>query len=386
MPTIDADPNLDGMHAPRSPLAAAAAAATLALAAPSGAHAAANMEIALQDDSVFVTSEYYGRDRGLTKARQLGITHIRVNVLWAAVVGSSANRRSRPSHVHYDFTAYDQLVTAARAKGMEVQMALTGPAPAWATGDGRRGVYRPKYRYYEDFVEATATHFNGLVARYSIWNEPNHIGWLAPLSSGPALYSQLYRVGYRAIKRISPDAQVLFGETAPYASRPGSATPPLQFLRGVLRASASYTGSSKYALLADGFAHHPYDFGHAPGYRFPGADNVTLATLGRLTQALDRLFESGLLQTPSGEPLDVYLTEYGFMQSGRYRIPDATRATYLRQAYDMARHNSRVRQMLQFLLVQPSATYAFFDTALLTSRGKETRAYRSLKDWTTRYR
>ena len=367
-------------------VALALALAGLALAVPSGAQAASDMEFALQDDAVFVTNEYYGRERGLAKAQEMGVSHIRVNVLWAAVVGNSANRRSRPSRVNYDYTAYDQIVTAARARGLQVQMALTGPAPAWATGNKKRGPYKPKYRYFEDFVEETVRHFHSLVNRYSIWNEPNHVGWLAPLRSGPGLYSQLYKVGYDAIKRNNPNAQVLFGETAPYASRRGSAMPPLQFLRGVLRANRSYRGSSRYALKADGFAHHPYDFGHKPTYRYPGSDNVTLATLSRLTSALNKLRSSGLLTTPSGGHLDLYLTEYGFMQSGRYGIRDATRASYLKQAFDMARKNPRVKQILQFLLVQPSKTYRFFDTAILGRKGKETRAFRTLKSWNARYR
>ena len=344
------------------------------------------MEIALQDDAVFVTNEYYGRDRGLAKAQQLGVTHIRVNVLWAASMGSQGNASKRPSNPRYDFTAYDQIVGAARARGLQVQMALTGPAPRWATGNKRRGVYKPKYRYYEDFVEATVNHFKGLVSRYSIWNEPNHVGWLAPLRSAPGLYSQLYRVGYNAIKRIDAGAQVLFGELAPYASRRGSATPPLQFLRGVLRTNRSYKGSSKYALFADGFAHHPYDFGNKPTYRYPGSDNVTLATLGRLTSALNKLRKYGMLRRPDGGHLELYLTEYGFMQSGRYKLSDSRRASYLRQAYDMARRNSRVRQMLQFLLVQPGKEYRFFDTAILGRNGKSTKAFSTLRSWTAKYR
>jgi cellulase (glycosyl hydrolase family 5) len=342
------------------------------LAAPACAHAATGMEVALQDDSVLVGDEYYGREKALDRAAELNVTWIRVNVLWSAVVGSSQDRRSRPSHVNYDFTSYDSLVSAARARGMNVQMALTGSAPAWATGDKRRGAYKPKYRYFEDFVEATVSHFRGLVSRYSIWNEPNHVGWLAPLSSGPTLYSQLYKVGYRAIKRIDPGAQVLFGETAPYASRKGSATPPLQFVRDVLR---------RGGLFADGFAHHPYDFTHAPTYRYPGKDNVTLATLGRLTSELDRLAKGRRLRTPQGGRLDVYLTEYGYMQSGRYKLSDARRASYLKKGFDMARKNSHVRQMLQFLLVQPASRYRFFDTALLPRRGGETRTYRTLRSW-----
>ena len=365
---------------------AACAVGAVALAAPAGAQAASGMEIALQDDAVFVTNEYYGRERGLTKAQQMGVTHLRVNVLWAATMGKQGNAKKRPSNPRYDFTAYDQIVNAARARGMHVQMALTGPAPRWATGNKKRGVYKPKYRYFEDFVEATVNHYKGLVGRYSIWNEPNHVGWLAPLKSAPGLYSQLYRAGYNAIKRIDPGAQVLFGETAPYASRRGSAMPPLRFLRGVLRANRSYKGSKKYALFADGFAHHPYDFGHKPKYRYPGSDNVTLATLSRLTRALDRLRKYKLLRRADGGRLDLYLTEYGFMQSGRYKISDKRRASYLKQAYDMARRNSRVRQMLQFLLVQPGKKYRFFDTAILGRKGKETRAYRTLRSWTAKYR
>ena len=374
------------MQGYRHIVAGVLAASALALAAPSGASAAKGMEVAIQDDAVFVTGEYYGRTRGLDKARQMGATHVRANVLWSAVVGGSANRRSRPSPVRYDFTAYDAFVVAARERGLQVQLALTGPAPAWATGNRKRGVYKPKYRYFEDFVEATVAHFGGLVNRYSIWNEPNHAGWLAPLKSAPGLYSQLYKVGYSAVKRHNPSAQVLFGELAPYASRRGSATPPLQFLRSVLRTNRSYRGSSRYALKADGFAHHPYDFGHKPTYRYPGGDNVTLATLSRLTRAMDRLAKYRMLRTESGKRPELFLTEYGFMQSGRYAISDARRASYLKQAFDMARRHSRVRQMLQFLLVQPSKKYRFFDTAILGRGGKETRAFRTLRSWTARYR
>jgi hypothetical protein len=52
----------------------------------------------------------------------------------------------------------------------------------------------------------------------------------------------------------------------------------------------------------------------------------------------------------------------------------------------MARRNKRVRQMLQFLLVQPAKRYRFFDTALLRRKGKDTKAFRSLRSWTVKYK
>jgi hypothetical protein len=219
------------------------------------------------------------------------------------------------------------------------------------------------------------------VNRYSIWNEPNHVGWLAPLKSAPGLYSQLYKAGYGAIKRINPGAEVLFGETAPYASRRGSAMPPLQFLRGVVRANRSYRGSSRYALQADGFAHHPYDFNHKPTYKFPGATNVTLSGLNTLVKLLDSLTKSKKLTTPSGGKLDLYLTEFGYLRSGSQKQSESNRVKYLKQGYDMALKHPRVRQMLHFLLVQPASKYRFFDTSLVSQSGGKTQTYNALRDW-----
>ena len=72
--------------------------------------------------------------------------------------------------------------------------------------------------------------------------------------------------------------------------------------------------------MADGYAHHPYDFANPPAAPYPGADNVTMGTLGRLTTALDRLAAAKALRTPDGKPLDVYLTEFGYFASGRVAV------------------------------------------------------------------
>src|SRR5205814_5107417 len=123
----------------------------------------------------------------------------------------------------------------------------------------------------------------------------------------------------------------------------GRSMAPLAFLRKVTCATRAYTAARIcQPLLADGYAQHAYDPDHAPTYRYPGADNVTLATLYRLTNALDDLAMEGLLTTPSGEPLDVYVTEYGFFASGKYRISPATHARYLVQAFSMAQRNPQI--------------------------------------------
>jgi beta-glucosidase/6-phospho-beta-glucosidase/beta-galactosidase len=159
------------------------------------AGAAKRMEVALQDEPVFLQQAYGNRDRALRQARDLQVTRLRANVQWAKVLGSRARSRSVPSRLTYDWAQYDSLINAAAAYGIRVEFALTGPAPAWATANRRVGPFKPNARRYASFVEAAAKHFEGRVDRYLIWNEPNYIGWLAPLSRGPRLYRSLYKAG-----------------------------------------------------------------------------------------------------------------------------------------------------------------------------------------------
>ena len=50
---------------------------------PRGADAARNLEIALQDDTVFLGQRYIDRQRAFRLARALGVTRLRVNANWA---------------------------------------------------------------------------------------------------------------------------------------------------------------------------------------------------------------------------------------------------------------------------------------------------------------
>jgi len=337
---------------------------------------ARGIEIALDDDPVFVRQDHYSRELAFEQARRLGVSWIRVVVPWHTVAGGSATRRRPPAGRIYDWTVYDGLVGAARAHGVQVEMALAGPAPAWATADGRVGVDRPEPGSFAGFARSAARHFRGLIHRYSIWNEPNHVAWIAPLQAAPTVYRRLYAAGWAAIKQVDPRAQVLIGETSPHG-RPGKVISPLRFLRAVACARCA-------PLHADGYAHHPYEFADPPERSFPGPDDVTIGSLGRLTSALDRLAAAGLLSTPGGHPLPVYLTEFGYYRSGPHALAPSTRAAYLVRAFGIAaRLYPRVRQILQYLLVAPPPGYpgGQFDTSLLTQTGVPTPAFKALAAW-----
>jgi hypothetical protein len=358
--------------------------ALLALVAVPRAHAAKGMEVAVEDDPVFVNQYYYDRERALLLAQSLGVTRIRVELSWATSLGGKANLRFPPSAPTYNFTAVDALIDAAARHGIRIQLTLTGKAPAFATGNRRVGVWQPSGKLFAKFASVAAQHFRGRVDRYSIWNEPNYAGWIAPLREQPRIYRDLYINGYDAIKKADPRAKVLIGETVPYSIR-RLAQSPIAFLRGVLCVDGNYrkVGGCKgpRTLRADGYAHHPYEFKHAPSYRYPGADNATTGTLGNLTRALDRL--KTVLKPNQGSHMPVYLTEYGYFASGKRKIADKRRAPWLKQAFTMAQKNPRVKEMLQYLLIHPPARFsgAFFDTSILTTQGGILSPFTSLLTW-----
>ena len=346
---------------------------------------------------MFVQQGWYSREQALINARQLGVTRLRVNVQWARTVTNPASRTA-PAVRAYNWAPYDTLITDAARYGIKLQMTLVGPAPAWATGDHKISERQPNPGAFAQFAADTAAYFAGRVDRYSIWNEPNWHTWWQPAANcrlgkwgrgcdtklGNA-YRALYLAGYRAIKNADPNAKVLIGELAPQA-KGATASAPLAFLRAVTCSKTNWKAARRCpSLRADGFAQHPYAFTVKPSSRRGAArDDVTLATLSRLTGALDKLARRKALTTPTGRKMDLYLTEHGYFQAGSRKISQAKRAAYLRQSFDMALRNRRVRQLLQYLLVTPAGTHDTFPTQIMSATGKPTPAFTSLASWSAR--
>jgi hypothetical protein len=333
-------------------LLVALAATVLACAAyPRDAEAARGLEIALQDDAVFVGQRFLNRERAFRYARALGVTRIRVNANWAYSMPPSQFRaRRKPKQVLWSFFALDSLIDAAAEHGIRIHLSVTGPAPRWAAGNRRVSGYRPNTRYFAEFVSALAAHVKGRVDRFSIWNEPNWRTWLGPQTKAPALYRSLYQRGYGAIKKADPSAKVLIGETSPY-DRNGFSTAPIAFLRRLACVDKRWKRVRRCPVLrADGYAHHPYEFRFAPNYRYPGADNATMGTLSNLTRALDRIARTGGLRFNGRGRMPLYLTEFAYFAAGHRALPPKQRSRYLAQAFQMALTIGRVKSQLQYLL------------------------------------
>ena len=359
-----------------------AAVAITLVSSGSASSAAASLEMGIQDDPLFVRepsshgwqlAKLISRDRAYAASGKLAVRVVRVNLIWTHVAPA---KKGGP----WDWSYYDAFVDDALARGVQPQFTLTGPAPAWATGNGKEGIVKPQPALFAEFVSAAAARYAGRVKRYAIWNEPNWPSWLAPKSAQPAMYRALYRSAYDAIKRVDPSAEVLIGELAPMGP-PTAGTAPLRFLRSLTCSNTKWQRQGTCpALKADGFAHHPYTLRWAPEYK-GSADDVTMGSLGRLESALRVLARRGALATPSGQPPPLYLTEFGYRANSRV-VPERDRVTFTRRAYEIAARDRQVRQLVWYqLAAPPPKSPSSWNTSLLALDGKPSKTYLALVPW-----
>ena len=370
--------------------------ASAVTAAPASAGKA--MEVAIQDDGLFIFQDHSNREVALSRARAMGVTTIRMNILWwQPIPRPQRTQTTVPSPIRYDFSAWDGAIARARAYGIKTQLDLTGDPPAWACGSKKPPYdcdgYRPSVPLFQHFAAAAAQHFKGRVSRYSIWNEPNWYTWLSPHDEAPILYRNLYIAGYNAIKSVDPSAEVVMGETAPHF-QPNISTPPLQFIREMVCVNKKLKrirGADEKCLggplKLDAYATHPYDFTHKPTKRRENPDELTMANIRRLPKLLNKLRKKGLIE-PSTKRFPIYLTEHGYMVQNPQvkaprRIPESKRKRWIVQAWKIAQGTARIKEMLHYDFVSPvpGSSDGYFDMGLLTNGGAVRESYTKLGDW-----
>ena len=118
-------------------------------------------------DSPFGINIHAPRDEqlgfSLDRVTEAGLGWVRIDLVWADV---------EPKRGVEKWKVYDELVAAARARGLEV-LAIVAYTPAWATdGPVIAGVPRDP-RDWSGFCERAARRYRGQVAAWEIWNEPN---------------------------------------------------------------------------------------------------------------------------------------------------------------------------------------------------------------------
>ena len=201
-----------------------AALAVLPMLAASPAQAAKKMEVALQDDGVFLYNEHYDRELAYRQLRELGVTHLRMNILWwQPIPEGQRNQRTKPSPIVYDFSVWDKAIARAqgvrdqgpaRPRGRPAGLGLRQQAVPYAC-DG----FKPNRKLFAHFVRAAVNHFQGRVERFSLWNEPNWYTWISPHKQSPILYRKLFQAGYKAAKKANRRPRSSWASSPPTSGR-----------------------------------------------------------------------------------------------------------------------------------------------------------------------
>ncbi|HZI90432.1 MAG TPA: hypothetical protein VFD31_02255, partial [Thermoleophilaceae bacterium] len=209
------------------------------------------------------------------------------------------------------------------------------------------------------------------VSWWTIWNEPNHPGFLQPQytraadgrlePNTPHLYRRMVEAAHPIIKRLQPDSLVLVGGLASFGVKnptdPTHGIPPLKFVRELacvdkqLRPLTVPRCRDYRPLQGDGFAHHPYALLNRPDFRDPGhPDSARIGALNRLSTLLSNLARMGRVDPRIA---NLYLTEFGYETNP----PDpqkpfglAQQARFINWAEYLAWKNPQVRSWPQFLL------------------------------------
>jgi hypothetical protein len=391
------------MAAVRSLLARVAVALVLALAASAGAGvgvgrvpiaAAAPARVlhtVLEDDeaALFSPAQLPAFIRTL---RWLGVDELRISAEWKIEAPDPDGGRP-PSHFDigdpraYDgsvgMRALDGAVRAASGAGIGVILDPAFSAPRWATSDPPRPDAAGAALYNDNIDVGELAAWEGMLARrysgrytprgaraplprvrtFTLWNEPNQSGFEGPQyvdgrPASPDWYRALVRAAYPAIKRASPRARVLIGNTSSTGADPqagNAGVPPLAFIRqlacvdAALRPIDAGPCARFTTLPADGWSQHTYEY-RAPPWAPTAPQDAEIGDLPRLQALLDRLVALGRL-APGAERL--WITEQGYQSNGQLAEEPWTEAQQAELDADaeyQAWRDPQVVSFAQFLL------------------------------------
>ena len=375
----------------RLPLLACLAVLAAGLALPAPASASRDQVVSFEARELLSDPD---RDRTLDEIKAFGVERVRVLMRWSSIAPGRTSR-AKPAFDAADpdaypaagWAPYDNLMRSAAARGIDVHVTLTGPAPRWAT-KGREagptlGLKDPIPAEFERFATAAGKRYGAQVKVWSIWNEPNQPQFLLPQfrkgrAASPMLYRKLFQGAQDGLEASgNGDDEILFGETSPRGN--SRIVAPLAFLRGALCLSGSYKRSKRCGRLdIDGYAHHPYSRSTGPFARDPKPDNVTLSGLPRLTRALDRAVEAKAITRGAG----IYLTEFGTESApDPLAVSQSQQAEFNAQSERLAYLNPRVRSFSQYLMTDDrrdadgSNNYGGFESGLRRNDGRAKPAY-----------
>lgn len=322
-------------------------------------------------------------DRTLDKAKAAG-----VNTIYSGAVWWYLNDGQPPRS--YNWSSTDRLIAGAEKRGMKVNLVLSG-TPDWVHPNLKSTVpnffdriwYPPRggaqLTHWKNFVTDVVSRYQGRVARYEMWNEPNIREFWKP-EPNPKEYASFLRTSYLSAKRAYPQARVAFG---------GISRNDVGYLNAYYSAAKRYPKASSNRYFFDLMNVHPYSsMGSFPQEPLSPDRNTASAVhqgaYGMVDQNFLGLKKIKSAMSNQGDTAkNIFIGEYGFPTSDTSwmkGVPGYRRALYLKRAYTQARSLPYIEGM-NWYYYRPSSNdgpeWSIVDADL-----NETMTFRALKQET----
>ena len=187
---------------------------------------------------------------------------------WVKVQVSWKLHEPRPGEYNEElFSELDRLVEGANGQGVKVLLSVS-KAPEWSRPTTEMDGPPGDYALFEGFMRYLATRYNGQVAAYELWNEPNlQREWNgSPLSAADLV--ELMRRGATGVRSADPAALIIAAAPATTGINDGlNAIDDRVYFGAMLAAGA--------AGVVDGFGVHPYGWANPPDSRASDATQVS---------------------------------------------------------------------------------------------------------------
>jgi hypothetical protein len=315
---------------------------------------------------------------------------IRLNLDWNLIATRRPAKPTDPADPAYDWSTYDKVLLNAAKNKIQVLFTVIG-TPKWANGK-LKGTNRAPVKPADlrNFALAAAKRYSGTfkrgdgvvlpsVRKWLAWNEPNNPVFLKPQFTkisrhkyrlaSPRIYAGMCNAIMSGVHLTGlAGEKVACGVTAPRGNttgtQPRASVSPLIFLRGLKRAHARF----------DVYAHHPY-YQHpneSPRKPPPGPRAITLGNINELLRELTRLYGNKHL----------WITEYGYQTNPpdrNFGVSWTKQATYLSQAYGIARANPRIDMMIWFLIRDEARIGNGWQSGLYTATGRRKPSWQAFR-------
>lgn len=242
---LDGVKRLAAEELPAAPAATAAQAAPVAAAsapAPSGAGFFAY--------GIQVNAWQGDKAGSVAMSKEIGFPWVKQQIRWEYA-------ENEPGAVNW--SEMDQIIDAMVGNGLQVLFSVV-TAPQWSRPD-KPGTGGPPndFNLYANFVGQMAGRYCGRLGAIEVWNEQNLQREWEGFPLDPALYMDLLRRSYSAIKAACPGMLVISGATTPTGNS-DVAIDDIDYLRGMYN-----NGLARYN---DGVGIHPSGYGNPANVTF----------------------------------------------------------------------------------------------------------------------